>query len=156
MALLESRLALLSSKDDNAAILDIGSSPAQQSETSNEFASLLDTQTMQDLTDIYFRHCHQQPYTFFNEASFRKSLHDGVLPTYLLWAVAATAVRFSDDIRFLVCQAEAIDTYSKLAWNSILQQSFSDAHDLNIRTVQAANMLGTVDFVGMIHDSTTQ
>lgn len=147
--MLESRLALLEpGNDDDVPLFDIGSSPAQQSETSNEFASLLDACTMQDLTDVYFRHCHQQPYTFFHEASFRRCLQDGVLPAYLLWALAATAVRFSDDPRFATCQAEAIDSYSRMAWNSILQQSFSEAHDLTIRTVQAANMLGTVDFVG--------
>ncbi|KAL6705200.1 hypothetical protein ACN47E_007160 [Coniothyrium glycines] len=148
VALLESRLALLEpSHTDDVSLFDTGSSPAQQSETSNGYASLLDAQTIESLTTVYFLHCHQQPYVYFQEGLFRQCLQDGVLPAYLIWAVAATAVRFSDDPRFSTCQTEVINCYSKMAWNLILQQSFSDAHDLTIWTVQAANMLGTVDFV---------
>ena len=43
-----------------------------------------------------------------------------------------------------------MDWYSRMAWSEIVKQSFSDTHSLDIRTVQAANMLGVVDYVGMI------
>jgi hypothetical protein len=156
VALLESRLSLLDpGSSEGPPLFDLGDSPLQPPDTPEQqrrrdYASLLDSTAIESLTNVYFRRCHQQPYTYFHEASFRQNLKDGVLPSYLLWALTATAVRFSDDPRFADCQAEAINCYSKMAWSSILDQSFSDTHDLNIRTVQAANMLGAVDFVGMV------
>jgi hypothetical protein len=114
------------------------------------FASLLDTRTLQSLADVYFRCCHQQPYSYFHEGTFRRDLENGSLPYYLLLAFAATTVRFSNDSCFTDRQAEVMDWYSRMAWSEIVKQSFSDTHSLDIRTVQAVNMLGVVDYVGMI------
>jgi hypothetical protein len=116
----------------------------------NGFASLLDTRTLQSLVDVYFRCCHQQPYSYFHERTFRRDLENGSLPYYLLLAFAATTVRFSNDSCFTGRQAEVMDWYSRMAWSEIVKQSFSDTHSLDIRTVQTANMLGVVDYVGML------
>ncbi|KAI8943402.1 hypothetical protein NX059_001414 [Plenodomus lindquistii] len=161
VALLESRLSML-----DAASLDtvlnppLGPSPEQRrtpgsqqdapspdNRNDNEFANLLDHSTMQNLADVYFRHCHHQPYTYFHEGTFRQRLENESLPNYLIYALAATAVRFSNDPSFVGRQSEAMNCYSRMAWSEIMDQSFSDNHNLSISTVQAANMLGIVDYV---------
>ena len=117
------------------------------------FASLLGTRTLQSLADVYFRCCDQQPYSYFHEATFRRELENSSLPHYLLLAFAATAVRFSSDPCFTGRHEEVMDWYSRMAWSEIIKQSFSDTQSLDIRTVQAANMLGVVDYVGMLNPS---
>lgn len=114
---------------------------------SSDLASLLDPETLQSLVDVYFRCCHQQPYSFFHEETFRQNLDNGSLPSYLLLAFVATAVRFSQDLRFAGRQAEATDWYAKLAWSEVVVEAFSDTHNLNIHTVQAASMLGIIDYI---------
>lgn len=114
----------------------------------SEYASLLDHSTLQSITDVYFRHCHQHPYTYFDEGTFRQSLEIGSLPSYLTFAIAAIAVSYSSEACFRGRKTEAMNSYSKLAWSEIMEQSFSDNHGPSIHTVQAANMLGIVDYVG--------
>ncbi|PGH09909.1 hypothetical protein AJ80_07619 [Polytolypa hystricis UAMH7299] len=45
--------------------------------------------------DVYFRFCHNQPYSLFHEASLRQRLASGQIPAHLAWAVLAAARRFS-------------------------------------------------------------
>jgi hypothetical protein len=71
------------------------------------------------------------------------------LPNYLLLAFAATAVRFSSEPCFVGRETEAMDCYAKTAWTEIIEQSFSDGYDLEIHTVQAASMLGILDYIGI-------
>ncbi|KAH7385815.1 fungal-specific transcription factor domain-containing protein [Pyrenochaeta sp. MPI-SDFR-AT-0127] len=158
VALLESRLSLLDANGSNGATLSslFGGSPLPQAPgpdaqvlvpSSSELTSLLDAKTLQSLADVYFLCCHQQPYSFFHETTFRQNLENGSLPSYLLLAFVATAVRFSQDIRFAGRQTEATDWYAKLAWSAFVEEAFSDAHSLNISTVQAASMLGFIDYI---------
>jgi hypothetical protein len=62
-------------------------------------------------------------------------------------------VRFSSEVCFAGRETEAMDHYAKMAWAEIIEQSFSDAHTLEIQTVQAASMLGILDFIGMFKSS---
>jgi hypothetical protein len=111
---------------------------------------MLDKTTLQSLADTYFCCCHQQPYSYFHEGTFRQNLETGALPNYLVLAVAATAVRFSNETCFSGRETEAMDCYAKTAWSEIIEQSFSDGHELEIYTVQAASLLGILDYVGML------
>ncbi|KAH9882750.1 hypothetical protein J1614_000116 [Plenodomus biglobosus] len=162
VALLESRLSMLDAGSLDNAFASRHSGSAEQprrtsgsqqdgaspdSRIDSEFVSMLDRDTLQALADVYFQHCHQQPYTYFHEATFRQKLDDASLPTYLTYAFAATAVRFSSDPNVVGRQVEATNCYSRMAWSEIMEQSFSDNHNLSISTVQAANMLGIVDYV---------
>ncbi|KAH8621951.1 hypothetical protein IG631_23346 [Alternaria alternata] len=163
VALLESRLSLLDANNTvPTASYATSSSTGQQSNATDgqlgatlpgtradsEYASLLDHYTLQSLTDIYFHHCHQHPYTYFHEGTFRQSLEMGILPSYLTLAIAAIAVSYSNELCFVGRQAEAMNCYSRLAWSQIMEQSFSDDHGPSVHTVQAANMLGIVDYIG--------
>ncbi|KAJ4983153.1 hypothetical protein SVAN01_11337 [Stagonosporopsis vannaccii] len=162
VALLESRLSLLDANTTApTAPYAFGSSPGQWSNATDrqqggahpgarvdsDYASLLDDYTLQSLIDVYFRRCHQHPYTYFHEATFRQNLDIRSLPSYLTFAIAAIAVSYSNEPCFVGCQNEAMNSYSRLAWSQIMEQSFSDEHGPSIHTVQAANMLGIVDYV---------
>lgn len=45
--------------------------------------------------DVYFRFCHNQPYSLFHEATFRQRLVNGEVPDHLVWALLAAARRFA-------------------------------------------------------------
>lgn len=163
VALLESRLSLLDANGENGATLSSlfeptlysTSSPTsrmQQSEgrpPSSDLTSLLTASVLHSLANVYFSHCHRQPYAFFHENTFRRNLEHDRLPYYLLLTFVATAVRFSQESCFAGRQTECTDVYAKLAWSELMQEAFSDAHILNVRVVQAASMLGIIDYICM-------
>jgi hypothetical protein len=123
---------------------------ADSSTIPTPFAEIPDSETLNSLVDVYFRNCHNQPYRYFNEDNFRKNVEEAVLPSYLLLAVAATAVRFSRHALYQGRHQEATNSYSKQAWVEIVHQSCLDNSCLNIHMVQAANMLSIIDYVGRL------
>ncbi|KIX04368.1 uncharacterized protein Z518_05236 [Rhinocladiella mackenziei CBS 650.93] len=112
----------------------------------NDFLHLPDHGVFQSLIDVYFEYCHNQPYAFFHEATFRRSFEDGLLPEYLLFAIAATACRFTEHPFYQGRQAEAIESYSNTSWSQIFERSFSSEGNPEICIVQATNMLAVIDF----------
>lgn len=92
-------------------------------------------------------HCQNQPYCYFVESSFRQRLEEGTFPNYLLFSFLAVAIRFSHHPFFENSHDEATECYARLAWADIYKQSFSEDHNVNLSTVQAANILAVVDFV---------
>ncbi|KAH7064098.1 fungal-specific transcription factor domain-containing protein [Paraphoma chrysanthemicola] len=162
VALLESRLSLLDANGTNGAALSslFGGTPSprspqnqgtdrpsEESSLSSDLTALLDTKTLQSLADVYFSCCHRQPYSLFHEKTFRRNLTNAAVPSYLLLAFVATAVRFSKDPCFEGRQTECTDYYAKLAWSEIVQEAFSDSHSMNIGIVQASSMLGVIDYI---------
>jgi hypothetical protein len=163
VALLESRLSLLDATDSNGTNVSFlfgnsnsspspqvpGSEPQSDGQISgSELTSLLNGQILRSLADVYFACCHQQPYSFFHEQTFRQNLENANLPAYLLLTFVATAVRFSKEPCFAGRQTECTDTYAKLAWSELMEEAFSDSHNMDVRMVQAASMLGTIDYIG--------
>lgn len=122
------------------------------------FASQADLSTLPDrdillsLIDTYFTYCHNQPYTYFPEANFRQSFDKDLLPTYLLYAFAATACRFSQHDFYKGRQAEAIATYANASWVEVYEHSFSYDDSLEFHMVQATNMLAAIDFTGELQN----
>lgn len=92
-------------------------------------------------------HCQNQPYCYFVESSFRQRLEEGTFSNYLLFSFLAVAIRFSHHPFFENSHDEATECYARLAWADIYKQSFSEDHNVNLSTVQAANILAVVDFV---------
>jgi len=123
---------------------------AHDSLISPPFTEIPDRETLRSMIDVYFRACHDQPYRYFHRETFERKLEQESIPSYLLLAIAATAVRFSHDALLQGHQREAMDSYARRAWEDIVNQSFLDDHNLTIHTVQAANMLGVIDFVGKL------
>lgn len=100
------------------------------------------------MADVYFQECHNQPYCFFEEISFRQRFEEAILPDYLLMAFVATAARYSNHSYFEDRQHEAMKTFAKSAWLIILQQVFTSEQCLNLYTVQATHLLAVIDFTG--------
>jgi hypothetical protein len=98
--------------------------------------------------DVYFLHCHNQPYSYFQEGTFRRKLTEGSLPEYLILAFLATALRFSADPYFQNMQAAAADTYATTAWKSIASLHLTEEDGMDLQIVQAANLLAIIDFTG--------
>lgn len=98
--------------------------------------------------DDFFKYSHNQPYSFFHEANFRATFLHGMLPEYLLLAVLASGLRFSNNLFFDGKQRNAARTYADKAWSLIIGQCFSDDNP-DHRLVQAITLLSIFDFVGM-------
>jgi hypothetical protein len=96
----------------------------------------------------FFKYSHNQPYSFFHEANFRACFLDGFLPEYLLLAVLASGLRFSNNTFFNGKHMAAAKAYADKAWSLIMGQCFSD-DIVDHRMVQAITLLSIFDFVGM-------
>ncbi|KAF4963728.1 hypothetical protein FSARC_8276 [Fusarium sarcochroum] len=69
--------------------------------------------------DVYFRFCHNQPYSLFHEPTFRRRLKNDSLPDYLVWAFLSAARRFSS---LPVAQLKSVDdasVYAARSWEFI-------------------------------------
>ncbi|KAM6525900.1 hypothetical protein FALCPG4_011432 [Fusarium falciforme] len=93
----------------------------------------------------YFRHCHNQPYSFFHEASFRQSLERGLLPDHLVLAVLASAARFSSDPFFCDPHESAVQ-YANRSWKAIVVSCLAHNQAAHVQTVQTITLLAIFDF----------
>jgi hypothetical protein len=100
------------------------------------------------LVDTYFSCVQNQPYTFFHEQNFRQRLNDGLLPDYLIFAVLASALRFSDDPYYHGAGLEATAVYAKESWKQIVSTWFATESDPDIYICQAITLLSIIDFTG--------
>lgn len=103
---------------------------------------------MQSLVDSFFLHVHNQPYSYFHEQTFRDRLAYGLLPKCVVFAVLASALRFSDVENFRGSIHEATEAYAREAWLSILSDHMTAENSLNLYVAQATNMLAIIDFTG--------
>ena len=103
--------------------------------------------------NLYFERAHNQPYSFFHEESFRRHLELKSLPEFLLFAVLASAVRFSSDPYFGEFKSEALRGYASESWKLIVAVCFGPESDPNIFYCQAVTLLSIIDFTGTGHHS---
>uniref|UniRef100_A0A093V564 Putative transcriptional regulatory protein n=1 Tax=Talaromyces marneffei PM1 TaxID=1077442 RepID=A0A093V564_TALMA len=61
---------------------------------------------------IYFLHCYNQPFSFFDEDRFMSRFHWDGVPMYLQLAILATSIRYSSKACWRDCKEEAIDKYA--------------------------------------------
>lgn len=106
---------------------------------------------MQSVIDTFFTHVHNQPYSFFQEASFRFKLDDNSLPRCLVLAVLASAVRFSSHGYYAGKTQEATETYSRESWLAVLSDHLTVEENMNLSVVQSMTMLAVADYTGMTH-----
>lgn len=100
----------------------------------------------QSLVDTYFLYVHNQPYSYFEESSFRERLQQGLLPKCLVLAVLGSAVRFSDDEFFRGAVQDATYGYAREAWLSVLNDHMTTENCPNLQVAQASNILAIIDF----------
>ncbi|EHK26115.1 uncharacterized protein TRIVIDRAFT_176452 [Trichoderma virens Gv29-8] len=93
---------------------------------------------MAHLIDTYFLHVHNQPYTYFHEQSFRERLNYGVVPKCLLFAILASALKFSDSDYFAGCRREATEAYAREAWLALLNDHLTVENNPSLQVAQAS------------------
>lgn len=98
------------------------------------------------LVDTFFHFCHNQPYSFFHEGTFRQHLAERNLPTHLLLAVMASAVRFCTHPQFFDCSKETSVAYADRAWRLILSDGLTGGRVAEVSNVQSIALLGLFDF----------
>lgn len=122
----------------------------QADSRTRSFKTLPPQPVLRSLVDTYFLHAHNQPYSYFQEASFRHKLEHGLLPKCLVFAVLATALRFSDHEYYSGKAMEAAEAYARESWLSVLQDHLTVENSPNLYVVQTTNILAVIDFTGMI------
>lgn len=104
-------------------------------------------ETIIGAADIYFRYCHNQPYSLFHEESFRNRLASNEVPQHLLFAFLASSVRYSED-PFYEDKVGAISTYSVQAWKAMVLPWNGIETDVGISIVQTILLLAIIDYTG--------
>lgn len=100
--------------------------------------------------DTYFLHVHNQPYSNFQEISFRQELRNGTLPRCLILAMLASAVRFSTHELYAARALETSEVYAREAWLSVLTDYLTVEDDIGVHVVQTVNMLAVIDYTGRL------
>ncbi|KAF4992024.1 hypothetical protein FDECE_13831 [Fusarium decemcellulare] len=110
------------------------------------FTTLPPPAVIQSLVDTYFNYVHNQPYAYFQEANFRQKCADGLLPKCLVFAVLASALRFSDDKYYRGSAHEAMEAYAREAWLSVLNDHMTAEDSPELHVAQTTNILAIIDF----------
>uniref|UniRef100_A0A0B7JNG1 Zn(2)-C6 fungal-type domain-containing protein n=1 Tax=Bionectria ochroleuca TaxID=29856 RepID=A0A0B7JNG1_BIOOC len=114
------------------------------------FSTLPPHSVVQSLIDTYFQHAYNQPYSYFQEESFREKLAYGLLPKCLIFAVLASALRFSDNPYFKWAKQQATEAYAREAWLSVLNDHMTAENCPNVHVAQTTNILAIIDFTGWL------
>ncbi|KAJ5673843.1 hypothetical protein N7462_009282 [Penicillium macrosclerotiorum] len=95
--------------------------------------------------DVYFRHCHNKPYGFFNSALFQQKVAHNQVPLHLRLALIATAARYSSRSQWRDRKQSTIDEYARCSWELIVtSQNGLDDND-EVTVVQALALLAVID-----------
>lgn len=122
-------------------------SPLNQSDSNTQsFSAMPPDEIVQHLVDTYFIHAHNQPYAYFQEEHFRQLLGLMILPRCLIFAVLASSVRFSNHDYFQGRTHEAMESYARQAWLSVLNEHLTVENCPNLHVAQTTNLLAIVDF----------
>lgn len=104
-------------------------------------------ETIIGAADIYFRYCHNQPYSLFHEDNFRTRLASNEVPQHLLFAFLASAVRYSED-PYYEDKVGAISTYAVQAWKAMVLPWNGVETDVGISILQTILLLAIIDYTG--------
>ncbi|KAL8678770.1 MAG: hypothetical protein Q9186_004921 [Xanthomendoza sp. 1 TL-2023] len=102
-------------------------------------------ETIIGAADIYFRYCHNQPYSLFHEENFRNRLVSNEVPQHLLFAFLASSVRYSTD-PYYDDKVGAISTYAVKAWKAMVLPWDGIGTDVGISIVQTILLLAIIDY----------
>jgi hypothetical protein len=103
---------------------------------------------LRSVIDTYFLRVHNQPYSYFQEISFRQKLESNALPRCLILAILSSAVRFSNHEFYAGRTREASQKYARESWLSVLADHLTMEDNLNVHVVQTVNLLAVVDYTG--------
>ncbi|CAG8040287.1 unnamed protein product [Penicillium salamii] len=108
--------------------------------------SLPPAPVLRSVIDTYFLRVHNQPYSYFQETSFRQKLENNSLPRCLVLAVLSSAVRFSVHEFYAGQTRRASEKYARESWLSVLADHLTMEDNLNVHVVQTVNLLAVVDY----------
>ncbi|KAJ5176252.1 uncharacterized protein N7482_002129 [Penicillium canariense] len=94
--------------------------------------------------DIYFRHCHNKPYGFFNAELFQQQAAKNQVPLHLRLALIATATRYSSRSQWRERKQSTIDSYARCSWELIVT-SPNGFDDDDVTVIQALALLAVID-----------
>jgi hypothetical protein len=97
------------------------------------------------IIDDFFKYCHNRPYSYFRERTFRQRHSDKKHPIYLLYAFAATAIKFSPQFS-TSDRYKLVQPYCDKSWTQLTQYAFLPTSELNITLVQTSSLLSVIDF----------
>ncbi|KAF5228369.1 hypothetical protein FAUST_11123 [Fusarium austroamericanum] len=107
-----------------------------------------------EIIDSYFTYCQNQPYSFFHEENFRRSLSEEAIPKHLILAMMATAVRFCSNPYFTNRALEMSVEYANRSWKLIVSDCFTVGKEAEVSAVQTVALLGLFDFTDEMMDRT--
>lgn len=116
--------------------------------STDTFCSLPPNEVVQDVVGAYFHWCHNQPYSYFHEETFRQKLARGVLPRCLVFAVLASGARYSKHEHFGESSHEATKSYAREAWMIVLTNHMPSDNPPELFVAQTLNILAIIDFTG--------
>ncbi|KAJ4152143.1 hypothetical protein NW765_017652 [Fusarium oxysporum] len=106
----------------------------------------LPSDVRQSLLDTFFEYCHDQPYSYFDESSFRRRFSNGLLPEHLVLAVHVSALRFSNHEYFGGSVRETARLYAQEAARLVMHSSMQTDTPPSVHEVQTLGMLAIIDF----------
>ncbi|PYI33605.1 hypothetical protein BP00DRAFT_485376 [Aspergillus indologenus CBS 114.80] len=101
---------------------------------------------LDSIIETYFLHVHNQPYSNFQENSFRQEIQNGTLPRCLILAILASAVRFSTHEFYAGRALQTSEVYAREAWLSVLTDHLTIEDNMGVHVVQTVNMLAVIDY----------
>lgn len=129
---------------------DIGRDGPMEPETlpsSPHFTRLPPMAVIRSAADLYFRYCHNQPYSLFHEESFRNRIEMNEVPAHLLFALLASTVRYSGD-PFFHDKHGAVSSYAQQSWKAITMPWNGLQSDAELSIVQTILLLAIIDYTG--------
>ena len=103
---------------------------------------------LNDIITSYFTYCHNQPFSFFHEQTFRKRLTEGTLTSHLLLAVLCHGLRYSNHWHQSNRNPSTAEDYADQSWKSVISQCLYDREATDLATVQTITLLAIFDFTG--------
>lgn len=113
--------------------------PAPQAKQNEMFPP---SHTLLFAADIFFRFCHNQPYSLFHETTFRRQLLSGELPEHLVWAFLGSARQYSPLPDFQLQDVDDAMHYAAKSWDCIRLPWDGVATDAEVvAIVQSINLI---------------
>lgn len=143
---LQSSLTQMASKISPASgTVEASSEPDVDVTVSEAYTRLPPPEIIRAAGELYFRYCHNQPYSLFHEASFLQKLDHGDVPRHLQFALVASTVRYSNDPWF-EDKAAAVSGYAQQSWKAIAMPWNGIQSDTELSIVQTILLLAIIDY----------
>lgn len=105
-------------------------------------------QVFLDACNVYFRHCHNKPYSFFNAILFDDKVHNNQVPLHLRLALIASATRYSSRSQWKERKQNTIDGYARCSWELITASVGGIDERDDVTVIQSLALLGVIDATG--------